>query len=241
MDSQDTGTLFLFKLWTAAEANKNRLAAAIAAIVVVILVILFFSWQKDQKEINAGQAYSQFLVSVPNGDNPADLAPGLLQVADQYPATEAGQRAQLQAAADLFVGGKYADAQTQFQKFSDANPNSAMIAIAELGLAATQEALGKTDAALAAYKNIINNYSDITAQIPAKFALGRISDEQGHPADAIRYYDEVAHSVSGSTLGQQAALKSAELKASLPAVAPSFAPAAAAPTPTPTPTLQLHK
>jgi len=139
--------------------------------------------------------------------------------------TAAAQRAQLQGAADLFTAGSYADAQTQFQKFADEYPNSPLTATAELGLASTLEALGKNDAALDAYKKTIENYSDLPAQMSAKFSAARIYEQQGKAADAIRYYEEVSRSGSGSTLGQQAMLKAVELKATLPAPAAPAHPA----------------
>lgn len=229
MESQDTATLYLFKIWPAIEANKKRIAMGAGAILVVVLLVLFFSWQKDQKEINAGQAYSQMLVSLQPNDSPADLANQYLKIAGDYPGTQAGQRALLQGAADLFTAGNYADSQTQFQKYLDANPDNSMAAIAALGIAACTEAAGKPDAALDAYKRVTDDYSDLPSQISAKFAIARIYEKQGKLTDAIRYYDEVARSASGSTLGQQASLKSVELKTALPAPAqPAFVPTAPA-------------
>jgi predicted negative regulator of RcsB-dependent stress response len=229
MESQDTATLYLFKLWPAIEANKKRILWGAVALLLVVLLVLFFSWQKDQKEINAGQAYSQMLVSLQPNDNPAELATQYLKVAGDYPGTEAGLRAQLQGAADLFTAGNYAEAQTQFQKFADENPNNSMVAIAALGVAACIEAQGKPDAALDSYKKVIDDYSDLPTQISAKFAVARLYEQQGKITDAIRYYDEVSRSASGSTLGQQASLKSVELKTSLPApTQPSFTPTAPA-------------
>jgi predicted negative regulator of RcsB-dependent stress response len=225
MESQDTATLFLFKIWPAIEANKKRILWGAGAFGLLVLVILIFSWQRDQKEINAGQAFTQLMVSVQANTSPAQLASGFLKVASDYAGTAAAQRAQLQGAADLFTAGNYADAQTQFQKFADDYPNSPLMATAELGLASTLEALGKTDAALDAYKKTIENYSDLPAQMSAKFSAARIYEQQGKSADAIRYYEEVSRNGSGSTLGQQAMLKAVELKATLPAPAAPAHPA----------------
>src|ERR1700678_3625299 len=140
MESQDSATLFFFKIWPAIEANKNRIIAGAVVILLLVLLAVFFSWEKGQKEINAGQAYSQMLVSLQPNSSPAQMADQYLKVATDYPGTGAGQRALLQGAADLFAAGNYADAQTQFQKFADENPGSSMIAIAMLGIATSIEA-----------------------------------------------------------------------------------------------------
>ena len=45
-----------------------------------------------------------------------------MKIAVDYAGTSAGQRALLEGATALFTTGKYADAQTGFQKFLDAYP-----------------------------------------------------------------------------------------------------------------------
>ena len=233
MESQDTATLFLFKIWPTIEANKKRILAGAIGVLVIVLIGIFFSWQHTQKEINAGQAYSQLVVSLQPTANPSQTADQFLKIAGDYSGTGAGQRALLQGAADLFEAGNYSAAQVQFQKFVDDYPGSPLVAGAALGVAATAEAQGQP-AALDDYKKVIENYNDLPSQISAKFAVGRIYEQQGKIPEAIRYYDEVSRSVSGSTLGQQAMLKSMELKATLPAPAQATAaPAMTAPALTP--------
>lgn len=233
MQSQDTESLVYFKIVPALVANKNRIIGGLVAVLVVILLVLFFSWERDQKEVNAGQAFSQVWVS--SQSNPADLASQYLKIAGDYAGTQAGQRAQLQGAAVLFAAGNYADAQTQFQKFADSFPNSALIATAVLGVAASLEAQSKTDAALDAYRKVLDTYTDETSQLVAKFATARIYEQSGKVSDALRYYQEIAHTAPSSALGQQASLKAVELSATLPK-----APAAPAPM-TSIPTLPLSK
>jgi TolA-binding protein len=216
MESQDTESLFYFKIVPALVANKNRIIGGLAAVVLVVLLVLFFSWEKDQKEVNAGQAFSLLWVSARPGTRPADLAGEYLKIAGEYSSTQTGPRALLQGAAVLFSAGNYGDAQTQFQKFADTYPNSPLIATAMLGIASSLEAQGKTDASLDAYHKVLDSYTDAATLLSAKFATARIYEQQGKINDALRYYQEIAHAAPSSALGQQANLKAVELAAVLP-------------------------
>ena len=226
MQSQDTESLVYFKIVPALVANKNRIIAGLTGIVLLILLFLFLSWHKDQKEVNAGQAFSQLWVSAQPGTTPADLAGQYLKIAGDYADTQTGQRALLQGAAVLFSNGNYSGAQTQFQKFADTYPNSALMATALLGVASALEAQGNASAALDAYRKILDGNSDAGTLLSAKFATARIDEQEGKAADALRYYQEIARTAPSSALGQQANLKAVELAATLPKapVAPAPAP-----------------
>jgi len=137
MQAQDTTTLFLLKLWPWVEANKNRLIAGAAIAVLAIFIIWFVACQRESKEIAAGQALTQVLLS-----SGGPSAAAYLKIAEQHAGTAAGQRALLQGAAALFDAGKYPDAQTQFQKFLDAHPDSEFSGQAALGVAASLDAQG---------------------------------------------------------------------------------------------------
>ena len=122
MEIQDAPAAYFFKLWPKIEANWIRIALGGGVIIAIALLISFYSWQRDQKEIVAGRALTELIMSVPRNAAAGQSADGFLKVAGDYPGTAAGQRAWLQGATLLFSGGRYADAQTQFQKFLEANP-----------------------------------------------------------------------------------------------------------------------
>jgi len=228
MESNDTESLFLLKIWPAIEANKNRIIGGAIAVILLIFLALFLSWHAGQKEINAGQAFSQLQVSLPPSTSPADQANQFLNIATDYSGTVAGQRAQLQAATDFFTAAHYTDAQTQFQKFVDTYPGSPLISIAALGVASSLDAQGNLSAAADAYNNVIENYGSSASANSAKFALAGIDEKQGKIKDAINYYQEIARSVSGSTLGEQAAQRAVELSTTLPPTLSPATPASAA-------------
>lgn len=217
MQAQDASELVVFRLWPWIEENWRRLAVGAGAIFAVVMVYLFVSYRHQQNEIAAGQAMTQALVSQPQGTTPSEMANALLKVAQDYPGTAASARAQLQSAATLFEAGQYADAQTQFQKFLDTNPDSSFKATAMLGVAASLEAQGKGDLALALYKKI-TGLSNAFAMLDAKFAIARITEQSGKLDDALNYYEDVAHSGANTEFGSEAGLKVEEIKAKLFAV-----------------------
>jgi len=228
MELHDAESQFLFKVLPAVEANKKPIIIGAVAVVVVILLAVIFSWQRNQKEINAGEAYSQVVVSAAATSNPASQADEYLSVAANFPGTIAAQRAQLQGAADLFTAGRYADAQIQFQKFADAYPGNSLVAFAMLGVGSSLDAQNNLNAAADAYRNVTEGYGNSTAAVPAKYALASIYERQGKIKDAVNYYQEIARSGSGTALGQQAGQRAVELSATLPP-APAPKPASATP------------
>ena len=225
----DAPTEFILKIWPWLEANRNRLIIAVVVVVAAFGMYSYSSSQKAQKEITAGEALTQLLMTPPSGVNPAEA---LSQLATRYPGTAAAQRAQLQAAATLFGAGKYPEAQAAFQKYLDSNSTGGpLAAIAQMGVAASLEAQNKLDDAATAYQKVASNYANQGAALPALCALGRIAEEQGHLTEALGNYQAAARAgQAGGSLAQQAQIMAAELQAKIDAQKPA-APAAPAGTP----------
>jgi predicted negative regulator of RcsB-dependent stress response len=226
MEIQDAPAAYFFKLWPKIEANWIRIAFGGGVIIVVAMLISYYSWQRDQKEITAGKALTQLMMSAPHKASGSQQADNFLKIAGDYQGTSAGQRASLQGAVVLFETGRYDDAQKQFQKFLDAHPDSMFAAQAALGVATSLDAQGKTELAAGAYQRVINASSDVTAAVSAKFALAQIDERQNKLADALNLYEDILQHNRNSTLASEAGLRAMELKMKLPSAPPSTAPAA---------------
>ncbi|HEU6448551.1 MAG TPA: tetratricopeptide repeat protein [Verrucomicrobiae bacterium] len=230
MQAQDAPTLFLMKLWPWLETNLKAIIAGAIIIAVVIFGTVFYKTHQGQKEIDAGQALSHLSFENHGVD-------ALLKVAGDYPGTAAGKRAMLEAAETLFAAGKYPDAQAQFQKYLDNNPDSQFSDEASLGVAESLEAQGKTDAAASAYQRVSSQSGNPSVIVAAKFGLARIDQLQGKTADAEKVYQDVARANPGSPYAQEAAMRAMELKTTqfVPSVvsAATNAPAKTAPASTP--------
>jgi TolA-binding protein len=213
MQSQEASAEeILFKIWPWVEANLKRIAFAAGVIVIAVFVFLFNSYRQNEKEVVAGEALTQANMSV-NGEQPVDAG---LKIAAEYPGTVAGQRALLQGATVLFTSGKYADAQTEFQKFLDTYPDSFFMPQATLGVAASLDALGKTDLAVTAYQRAAGLTTDANVTVAAKFSLARIEETQGKLAEAAKLFGEISRTYGSTSLGSEAAARAMALSARLP-------------------------
>jgi predicted negative regulator of RcsB-dependent stress response len=215
MQVQDTSTFIFSELWPWVETNRKRIGIGIGITAAVAFLLSFYFWRQDQKEIVAGRALTQLIVSIAPDINASQLADSYLQIANEHPDTRAAQRAWLQSATVLFAAGRYADAQTQFGQFLDAHPDSQFSSQATLGVAASLEGQGKTDLAVGAYQKVINGFDDPIAANSAKFALAQIYESQGKESDALNFYADVAGANPNNSLGSEAeaSLRAMELKA----------------------------
>ena len=208
------------RAWASFETNKKPVLMIAGAIVVVGMVAWFFIWQKSEKEVKASEALSA--VSVPQlgqaGARP-DTAGAYLKVATEYPDSSAAARALLLGAGSLFVEGKFADAKTQFERFTREHRDSPLFPQAALGLAASHDALGNTNEAVTAYKNLIDRHSSENVVPQAKFALARLYEAQNKPEQAKALFEDVARGDAYSSIGSEAGMRLEELKIKYPQLA----------------------
>jgi predicted negative regulator of RcsB-dependent stress response len=240
MQTQDAPAEIIFKLWPWVEANKNRLIGGLAVVLVGSGIAYYISSARAQREVDAGQALTSLMVNPGPNRTGAQIAASLEELATTYAGTAAGQRAQLQAAAELFEAGSYADAQAQFKKYLDGNSAGTFADTAELGIAASLEAQNQTDSAAAAYQRVISAFPGSGSVAPAEFALGRIAERQNKLTEAMSHYENVARASLGGTLREEAMMHASDLKAKIDAAAPKpaakpqaeFTPKAVVPSPT---------
>lgn len=214
--------MFLFKLWPWFEANRKQVIIGASIIAALVVVLSFWSWQREQKQIYAGESLTQLSLTIPPNATVSQIGDLYLKVASDHPDTLAGERALMQGAATLFAAGRYDDALTQFQKYLEVHPDGFLTTTARLGIASSLEAQGKTDAAVAAYQKVIGGSSDAMAVIVAKFALARISEQQGKLTDAMNYYEDVGRAASpNSSIASEARMRVSEINMKLPAAQPA--------------------
>src|SRR3954452_22611657 len=104
------------KMWAWFETNKKQAGWAALAIIVVSCIVVYVVYQRDQKQVDAGEALSSVTIPQVTGLRQGDVTPAYMKVASEYPKSPAGLQALLLAAADLFEKGKYAEAQQQFER-----------------------------------------------------------------------------------------------------------------------------
>ena len=231
MQAQDISSPLWFKLWPQIEENKKVIFSVAGFILAGTLIFSYVSYHAEQQEIAAGQAVTQVLMGQNASTSGKQFAADLLAVASQHSGTMAALRAQIEGATALFTDGQYADAQVQFQKLLDSNPETFFRAAASLGIAASLEAQGKTDQALTAYQRTAG-FNEGEAALAANFALGRLYEAAGKANDAINYYSRAAEA-GNSEIGTEANTRLTRLKLKTAPARP--APAFANPLTTPVP------
>jgi tetratricopeptide (TPR) repeat protein len=218
-DVAHSAKFYEFLAW--AEHNRSKLAYGIGVVALISLVVAFFIWRSDKAEVEAGRALSR--VFVPQATAAATGAQGhsrnpgaYLKVASEYPKSKAGARALLLAASDLYLDGKYSEAQAQFERFIREYRQSPFVPEAMFGVASSLEALGKMEEALTAYRNVVDRYPGQVVLPQAKFALARLYEAQGKLDLAQPLFEDVARTEPYTSLGSEAGMRSEELKAKLP-------------------------
>jgi len=202
------------------EVNKKQVVYGLGIVAVVGLGAWYYLWQQGEKKIEAGEALTKAMI-MPAGNRSAG-AEALLKVVNDFPGSTAAARALLQAAGLLFQDGKYAEAQTQFQRFLREYPDSTFAYEALFGIAASLEAQGKTDDAAKAYGDLAARNPNAPVSPRAKFAQGRILESQGKLQEARDIYESLARSEQGGTTANEAAFRLEQIKAKLPAEAPKI-------------------
>ena len=220
MQTQDAPAEIIFKLWPWLEANQKRLAIIAAGIALAVGIYFFLGERQAQREVEAGQALTQLLVTPPANVGAVPLANAFAKLAEKYSGTAAAERAGLQAATTLYAAGSYEQAQAQFEKLVATHAAGALAATANLGRAASFEAQGKLDQAAQSYRKVIAGFADSSVAVMAKFSLARVLAAQGKLSDAQTYYSEVARAPLAGSLGSEAAMQASEIKSKLAAATP---------------------
>ena len=144
------------KAWAWFEANKRQTLWGATGLAVVSLVVAFLLYRQNETEVAASEALSNLAAPQMAGANRGESAEAYLKMVAAYPNSRAAARALLLAAARLFEEGRYAEAKTQFERFTREHTDSPFRGQALLGIAACLDAEGKSNEAVAAYKDLID-------------------------------------------------------------------------------------
>lgn len=180
----------------------------VGVVLGVSLVLAVLAVVRARERATRAEAAKELLQLIPpTGPGESAKMPDvakLLALSGQFPGTAAGQQARLLAAGQLFVSGKYAEAQSEFSRFEEQNPNSEFLGVALIGVAASLEAQGKQADAIKAYDRAIVGGGDGYA-VQARLAKARLL-EPSSPVVALGLIDEVLKSAAASVVGEQAAM-----------------------------------
>lgn len=222
MESDAVELPFSDKAWAWFEMNKKPTIWGATALVVVGVSVAFFFYRQSEQELAAGEALSNVIVPQLTGaPGHTESAEAYLKVAAAYPKASAAARAVLLAGGSLFVEGKYPEAKAQFDRFAREYRDSPFMGQALLGIAACQDAQGKTNEAIAAYKDLIDHHPAENVLAQARFALGNLYEAQHDPEKARNQFEEVARENPYGSIGSEAGMRLEELKIKHPNLWPA--------------------
>ena len=141
------------------DAHRAKALATVVILGALMAVILIWRELRQLSETKASAAVLMvekpgFRSSATNRVSPQ----AFLDVAKAHPGTDGGGQAILFAAEAFFAEGQFAEAATQFQRFSKEYAGSPLLSSADLGLAACLEAQAKSNEALTAYQEVTTRY-----------------------------------------------------------------------------------
>jgi len=212
-----------------AETINWRMVAypIVVAVVVLFCGFGYYYYQQSVKEQLASQAGE----AIAQAKTPEQL----VKVADQFPTTDQATLALLSAAGQSFDKKDYAAATKSYQRaLSITDENSYLHDSAQVGLAATFDALGNTEEALHAYMAVAHRGNNSPYAPFACQALASIYEQRGDKSNERQILSELAGLGSDSPFVKDAAAKLKEFTSAndAPLSSPQTNPGAPAPTPT---------
>ncbi len=204
------------------QAHRRQVLTGAVIVLVVGFILGMIITRQAQREARASGELSEIPLPM-NPKTPPPPPEKFLQVAKDYPGSQAAARALLQAGGLLYAQGKYVEAQQQFERVLREYPDSSWMAEASLGVAASLEGQGKTAEAVSKYEEIRRRYSNSAIIDEAKLNLARLYENQNKPADAFKLYEELAKITQSnpySGIGNEAGVHMEELLQKHPELAP---------------------
>ena len=205
----DIATAAEFHLTDWWDKNKKLVIQVVGVVAVVALVVSFYVWNKNKHEQDAAEALST--VQVTDGG-----AQSYVKVADDYSGTRAAARALLLAAGSEYANGKFAEAESLYQRFLKSSDDADWRPIALLGVATSLNAQGKKAEAVTRYQDFLQRYANDPGAIAAKSALAHLYESQSQFNQALDLYQEIGRSAQNTSYGLEAMVSLQNLTAAHP-------------------------
>lgn len=191
---QDSIVTLYAKAWMFYEENRNVVYGALAGLVALALAIAGYAYYQTQQQEQAQQQLARIVTTYEQGsyqqalDGTAETL-GLLEIADEYGSTQAGNLATFYAADALYRLGEYDRALTYFQQFDKTDDLIGASALAaEAAIYETQDDFA---AAAEHYQEAANQFeSDLTTPRYLMDA-GRAYAEAGNFEEALEVYQTI--------------------------------------------------
>jgi len=190
------------------QKNLKKIGIAVAAIVVIILGILLYNNWSEKRNLKASEALypcEQYFQSgnyekALNGDGQNCV--GLLQVANQYGRTKAGNLAHAYAGLAYAQLGKYEDAVKELGEFD--SKKDEMISPALLGALGNSYAqIGQNDKAVETLKKAAEKADNVVLSPLFLQQAGEILESENKADEALELYEQIKDNYRASQQGAE--------------------------------------
>lgn len=191
---EDKVVTFYARAWQFVDENKQLVYGAAAGVVVIVLALIGYVLYQNNQAAEGEEMLARAIPLYEQGnysqalDGTADRL-GLLEVADEYDGTPAGNLAHFYAADALFNTGDYERALEHFQAFDKEEDFLGASAIA--GEAAVYEAMEDYEEAADLYRDAAYHFENDLTTPEYLFNSGRAYELAGMPDEAIEQYEAV--------------------------------------------------
>jgi tetratricopeptide (TPR) repeat protein len=174
------------------EEHRTLLIGAAAALVLVVVGVLLYGWWRERQDRAAAEALGGVLTAYQDGNYEEALegtpeAAGLLEIADEYGATNTGNLATFFAADALYQLERYDEALAMFEDYD--GDDDILGASALAGQAAIYEQRGEHARAAQLYLRAADAYESAATAPDYLMAAGRNYEAAGGFAQAQAAYE----------------------------------------------------
>ena len=200
---QDKLVEFTFKAETFYHKNKSWVVGGAAAVVVIVLAVVIYN--SSQKSSRLEQSYQLTMAKMSYGAGKLDDAKqGFQTVKTQFSGSTAGE-AQYFLGRIAFEQGDYPAAETEFASYlNDYSVDDELDAAALSGLAAAQEAQGKSDQSIETYTKVADKYPKVAFAPQALQNVARLAQKLNQPDKAKQALQQIVDKYPESSSAQQA-------------------------------------
>ena len=188
--------------------SMKFIAAAIAVVLILVAIGVteYFSNQKQEQSIIAAEdiedAFIKYMTAAEDDKAAAkDNLTALISSAKQdYSGLYAEMKALSTEARMLADEESWNDAAAAYTALADGFSDSYVAPVALLNAAAMKEEAGEDDAAVKLYARVVDEFKDVSPDVPeALFNLGRLSEKSGQNDKAREYYESIGSDYSSSS------------------------------------------
>ncbi len=212
MQQQPSGTeLFLQKLSSAIYNLRYILISALAVLAIVIITWAVLAEVRGNRTetstLLAEKAEEQFQAWIDEEDDDSavklaeDLITGLDRILEDYPKLYGSQRALFIKGNFYFQDEKWDLASEAFLELADSFSGSYLAPVSIINAAVAYEEAENYQEAISTYKTIIDNYEDVSPEVPrVLFAIGRLTEMMNGAKDEARgYYSRLVENYPSSS------------------------------------------